>query len=470
MDYLSFEYDGNQIVRVSDNGFPPYNYGSKQYYDYANADVEFAYDANGNMIYDLDRNICAIKYNLLNLPDTIQFSNGNLIVHQYDALGNKYSTTYYTRNTPIVVPVGNVVEQLGSAYNKQHYVYDDNVTYREYASNRWRIERVDNSEGYIGLNLAQNKYIPYYYIKDYLGNVRETYMATVYPTFQRVQLMQYYPSGLPWNETENYQPSQQPFKYGSKEFVEMHGLDEYDSEARWYYPALMRTTTQDPLAEKYYDISPYAWCANNPVNLVDPDGKEWQDYSGNKILDHDKIKVYIFYNSKDFESQTIKMYIDKEEKYGVGSVALSSAVTETEFMSDWENMKSKYIKEININHHGNNQTIILDHNGNGQYITATGNGTTTKDNKMDNTNVQDLPYPKGNILEAQLNLHTCKSNSKTQNPLKGSGLTLLEAFRYTFDFKVVKGTSAGVSYNRFTKKPEPQWFWQKWDYLWKTKK
>ena len=34
----------------------------------------------------------------------------------------------------------------------------------------------------------------------------------------------------------------------------------------------MRTTTQDPLAEKYYDISPYAWCANNPVNLVDPDG------------------------------------------------------------------------------------------------------------------------------------------------------------------------------------------------------
>ena len=84
--------------------------------------------------------------------------------------------------------------------------------------------------------------------------------------------MQYYPSGLPWND--NYQASQQPYKYGGKEFVEMHGLDEYDSEARWYYPALMRTTTQDPLAEKYYDISPYAWCANNPVNLVDPDGRK----------------------------------------------------------------------------------------------------------------------------------------------------------------------------------------------------
>ncbi len=28
----------------------------------------------------------------------------------------------------------------------------------------------------------------------------------------------------------------------------------------------------DPLAEKYYSISPYAYCAGNPVNLVDPDG------------------------------------------------------------------------------------------------------------------------------------------------------------------------------------------------------
>lgn len=53
----------------------------------------------------------------------------------------------------------------------------------------------------------------------------------------------------------------------------MHGLDEYDSQARWCYPAIMRTTTIDPLAEKYYSISPYAWCAGNPVNAVDPDGR-----------------------------------------------------------------------------------------------------------------------------------------------------------------------------------------------------
>ena len=36
----------------------------------------------------------------------------------------------------------------------------------------------------------------------------------------------------------------------------------------------MRTTTIDPLAEKFYDISPYAWCGNNPVRMVDPNGME----------------------------------------------------------------------------------------------------------------------------------------------------------------------------------------------------
>ena len=34
----------------------------------------------------------------------------------------------------------------------------------------------------------------------------------------------------------------------------------------------------DPMADKYPSISPYAYCAWNPVKLVDPDGKEVDDY------------------------------------------------------------------------------------------------------------------------------------------------------------------------------------------------
>ena len=31
----------------------------------------------------------------------------------------------------------------------------------------------------------------------------------------------------------------------------------------------------DPMADKYPGLSPYAYCAWNPVKLVDPDGEDW---------------------------------------------------------------------------------------------------------------------------------------------------------------------------------------------------
>ena len=67
--------------------------------------------------------------------------------------------------------------------------------------------------------------------------------------------------------------SLQPYKYNGKELDLMHGLNTYDYGVRQYDPILARWDRVDPLAEKYYGISPYAYCANNPVKYVDPDGK-----------------------------------------------------------------------------------------------------------------------------------------------------------------------------------------------------
>lgn len=88
----------------------------------------------------------------------------------------------------------------------------------------------------------------------------------------------------------------------------MHGIDEYDSQARWYYPAIMRTTTMDPLCEKYYSTSPYAWCNNNPVNYVDPDGRAtfWADGEeiGNDGVDDGRI-LWLKTTQKYFGSEEI---------------------------------------------------------------------------------------------------------------------------------------------------------------------
>ncbi len=55
----------------------------------------------------------------------------------------------------------------------------------------------------------------------------------------------------------------------------MHGLNMLDYGARWRDPAIGGGwPTVDPLAEKYYSISPYVYCANNPVKFIDPDGKQ----------------------------------------------------------------------------------------------------------------------------------------------------------------------------------------------------
>lgn len=52
----------------------------------------------------------------------------------------------------------------------------------------------------------------------------------------------------------------------------------------------------DPHAERYYSISPYAYCNNNPVNCIDPDGRDWYRHNetGNYYWQegHDELEGY----------------------------------------------------------------------------------------------------------------------------------------------------------------------------------
>ena len=91
----------------------------------------------------------------------------------------------------------------------------------------------------------------FYYNKDHLGSIREVVDANG----NIRQVTNYY-----------------PYKYNGKELDRMHGLDTYDYGARQHDPILARWDRMDPLCEKYYNISPYVYCANNPVKYIDEHG------------------------------------------------------------------------------------------------------------------------------------------------------------------------------------------------------
>ena len=60
----------------------------------------------------------------------------------------------------------------------------------------------------------------------------------------------------------------QPYRFNGKESQEFAGLPYLDYGARYYHPLSSRWTTMDPITEKYYSVSPYAFCSGNPVNFA----------------------------------------------------------------------------------------------------------------------------------------------------------------------------------------------------------
>ena len=109
----------------------------------------------------------------------------------------------------------------------------------------------------------------HFFVTDHLGNVR----VVVNDAGLVEQVNQFYPYGESTDMGQGVLDSVgNPYKWSGKEWDEDQGA--YDFGARMYSAADARWTTMDPLSEKYYHISPYAYCAGNPVNLVDPDGRD----------------------------------------------------------------------------------------------------------------------------------------------------------------------------------------------------
>ena len=66
------------------------------------------------------------------------------------------------------------------------------------------------------------------------------------------------------------------FTFSAKEKDSETGLSYFGS--RYYSSDLSIWLSVDPMSDKYPSLSPYVYCADNPVKLVDPDGEEVTDF------------------------------------------------------------------------------------------------------------------------------------------------------------------------------------------------
>lgn len=261
IDDLVYDYgnEGHQLWSITDIGQDADMYDVMEYHNgITSADTTMRYDVNGNLIYDADRGISVIHYNMLNLPDTIQFVNGNQVVNLYDASGKKYKSIIYT----------NIASAITPRYEIVHYTFNtDSVEFlvTEYAGSverqytrRDTTQRVHNTIGYY----TDSTY--YHYVKDHLGNVCAVVESA---KDSLVQGTIYYPSGVPMSQS--FGRDVQPYLYNGKEFVEAHGWNTYDYGFRGYYAPIGRFTSIDPLAEQTPWYSPYSYAGNRFVNSID---------------------------------------------------------------------------------------------------------------------------------------------------------------------------------------------------------
>jgi len=310
IDDLTYRYynnnKSNKLYAVGDNapdvwGRGDFNECTSDGYNYK----EYFYDNNGNLINDWNNayKFFSISYNLLNLPEEI-YSEYAYMKITYNTNGVKLCQ-YASNNTSL---------------KKYDYV-------GPFVYNNGLLSYIITSEGRAVFNNNKLNYFEYH-IKDHLGNVRvvfqklksgNSYYANV------VQKNDYYPFGMLMGSTyQTNTTSKNKYLYNGKELISEYDieLNWYDYGARMYDAQLGRWNSVDPMADKYFMISPYTYCNNNPMIFIDPTGMYIVEGSQ---IEWKKLRNDIA-NRRDNLQKKVDRLITKAEAKGWNAEKLASKI------------------------------------------------------------------------------------------------------------------------------------------------
>lgn len=233
--------------------------------------VSFAHDSFARMTTDAESGL-SITYNALDLPETV--SMGNTLKAKY---------TYLSDGTKV-----SALDASGAGL-----VYRGPFTYRRSSGGTLAFESAPFDSGRLTEAGAR------YHVTDHLGSVRAVIdgnaSTTTYPLTGFYSVDDFAPFGtkstssastyLSLASTGSTVSLRDGFT-GQEDQLPDFSIGYFDFGARQYSPSLSRWLVPDPMGEKYYDVSPYAYCAGSPVNFVDPIGHE-----GIRYIDKDMKQV-----------------------------------------------------------------------------------------------------------------------------------------------------------------------------------
>ena len=231
----------------------------------------YSYDSNGNITYDPLR-CFEIRYNLLNLAAEVighdpedTAAEGTLLCE----------TVYYADGTRSGVRRPNDGPWLTRYVSSLICDGDSEFLYPM---------GVVSDFGYIDLQSGKMQY----FLRDHLGSVR----VIAEDRHTVISRTDYLPFGVRMSGDgltgANSTARSSFFGFSGKENEMWGGYDTADGDitphwlkgeryqhfgARAYDPVSCIFMQVDPMAEKYYGMTPYGYCAGNPVMMVDPDGE-----------------------------------------------------------------------------------------------------------------------------------------------------------------------------------------------------
>ena len=157
---------------------------------------------------------------------------------------------------------------------KTKYYYCSNLVY-----DNENISAILFDGGYASVD-DDNGIVMHFYVKDHLGSNR----LVVDGNGNIEEVNHYYPFGALMGDRCGV--SRNKYKYIGKELDTMYGWNMQDHEARWYDSVVGRWHSIDMLAEKMFYVSPYVYCFNNPVKLLDSNGEIPTAKEGAIIAEH----------------------------------------------------------------------------------------------------------------------------------------------------------------------------------------